>query len=137
MESKAIIIGIFVKKKKILSFLESLKYVFLINTDKVFIYEIDTNENEYLVTFKTFNKDLFMKNFENATVMHVKNGTLFSINALNKLIDSLKGNNNSKSNNEYLLDWSQYHNKLIIVTNGVLSISNLTKIDNISQFFKE
>ena len=34
--------------------------------------------------------------------MHVKNGCLFSINALNKLIDQEKGND--KPNNEYVVE---------------------------------
>ena len=86
MSVNGIIIGTFVKKNKILSFLETLKHGFKVNLDKVFIYSIDTNKYEYLVTFKTYNKERFIKNLSNATVMHVKNGCLFSINALNKLI---------------------------------------------------
>ena len=87
MTERGIIIGTFVKKNKILSFIETLKNEFGIRLEKLFIYSIDTNKREYLVTFKTFDKDRFIKNLGNATVMHVKNGCLFSINALNKLIE--------------------------------------------------
>ena len=66
--------------------------------------------------------------------MHVKNGCLFSINALNKLIDSLKTNENP--NNEYLINWDEYKDKLIILTKGELSISNLIKVEDKSEFFK-
>jgi hypothetical protein len=65
--------------------------------------------------------------------MHVKNGCLFSINALNKLIDQEK--DSLQPNNEYVVDWNKYKDKLIIVTNGELSISNLTKIEDKSLFF--
>ena len=65
--------------------------------------------------------------------MHVKNGCIFSINALNKLIDQEK--DNITPNNEYVVDWNKYKDKLIIVTNGELTISNLAKIEDKSLFF--
>ena len=134
MSTNGIIIGTFVRKNKILSFLETLRAGYGIKLDKVFVYEIDTNQSEYLVTFKTFDKDRFIKKISNATVMHVKNGCLFSINALNKLIDKEKGND--VPNNEYLVDWEKYKDNLIILTNGELSISKLSKIEDKSVFFK-
>ena len=134
MSTNGIIIGTFVRKNKILSFLEALRAGYGIKLDKVFVYEIDTNQLEYLVTFKTFDKDKFIKKIRNATVMHVKNGCLFSINALNKLIDQEKGDD--VPNNEYLIDWGKYKDKLIVLTNGELSVSNLNKIEDKSVFFK-
>lgn len=135
MTTNGIIIGTFVRKNKILSFLENLKNTFRLNLSKVFVYSIDTNKFEYLVTFKTFDKEKFIKGINNATVMHVKNGCLFSINALNKLIEKENGNS-EKPNNEYLIDWDKYKDKLIIQTNGELSLSNLFKIEDFSIFFK-
>jgi hypothetical protein len=134
MSVNGIIIGTFVKKNKILSFLETLKHGFKVNLDKVFVYSIDTNKYEYLVTFKTYDKERFIKNLSNATVMHVKNGCLFSINALNKLIEK-ENSDSDKPNNEYLIDWDKYKDKLIIQTNGELSLSNLSKIEDFSIFF--
>ena len=134
MSTNGIIIGTFVKKYKILSFLETLKHGFKVNLDKVFVYSIDTNKLEYLVTFKTYDKERFIKNLSNATVMHVKNGCLFSINALNKLIEK-ENSDSDKPNNEYLIDWDKYKDKLIIQTNGELSLSNLSKIEDFSIFF--
>ena len=134
MSTNGIIIGTFVKKNRILSFLETLRTEYKIRLDKVFVYSIDTNQAEYLVSFKTFDKDKFIRKISNATVMHVKNGCLFSINALNKLIEKEK--NDDKPNNEYLIDWDTYKDKLIILTNGELSVSNLTKIEDKSVFFE-
>ena len=134
MATNGIIIGTFVKKNKILSFLEVLMMVYKINLEKVFVYKIDTNNIEYLVTFKTFDKDKFIKSLPNATVMHVKNGCLFSINALNKLIETNK--KEDTPNNEYVLDWNEYKDKLIILTHGELAISNLTKVEDKSECFK-
>ena len=124
------------KKNKILSFIETLNNDFNIKYDKIFVYTIDTNKREYLVTFKTFDKEKFMKNLNNATVLHVKNNCLFSINALNKLIE--RDNKGSDSpNNEYIVDWNKYKDKLVIVTNGELTISNLSKIEDKSTFFNQ
>jgi hypothetical protein len=133
MSTNGIIIGTFVRKNKILSFLETLRGDYGIKLEKVFVYEIDTNQSEYLVTFKTFDKDRFIKKISNATVMHVKNGCLFSINALNRLIEKEKGEN--VPNNEYLVDWNKYKDNLIILTGGELSISKLSKIEDKSVFF--
>ena len=134
MAERGIIIGTFVKKNKILSFIETLKNDFGIRLEKLFIYSIDTNKREYLITFKTFDKDRFIKNLPNATVLHVKNGSLFSINALNKLIEK-ENKGSDLPNNEFVVDWNGYKDKLIIITNGELSISNLTKIEDKSSFF--
>jgi len=134
MNKNSLIIGTFVRKNRILSFLETLKSQYKVNIDKAFIYQIDTNQYEYLVTFKTNDKDAFIGKLANATVMHVKNGCLFSINALNKLIDTL--NESDTPNSEFVIDWNDYKNKLIIQTNGVLNISNITKIEDKSVFFK-
>ena len=133
MSTNGIIIGTFVKKNKILSFLETLRTGYGVKLDKVFVYDIDTNQSEYLVTFKTFDKDKFIKKINNATVMHVKNGCLFSINALNRLIEKEKGE--EVPNKEYLVDWEKYKDKLIILTGGELSISKLSKIEDKSVFF--
>jgi hypothetical protein len=135
MSTKGIIIGTFVRKSKILSFLEELKFNFKLDLSKVFVYEIDTNKYEYLVTFKAYDKEKYIKNIANSSVMHVKNGCIFSINALNKLIES-ENDNSEKPNNEYVIDWDKYKDKLIIQTNGELSLSNLFKVEDFSIFFK-
>lgn len=135
MNGKGAIIGVFVKKSRILSFLEVLKNEFKIELEKIFIYEIDTNKYEYLITFKTYDKERYIKNLSNSTVMHVKNGCLFSINGINKLIEQ-ENTDKDKPNNEYIIDWEKYKNKLIIQTNGELSMSNISKIDDFSSFFK-
>ena len=85
MAERGIIIGTFVKKNRILSFIETLKNGFGIRLDKLFIYSIDTNKREYLVTFKTFDKDRFIKNLDNATVMHVMNLLSIAVNTKTNL----------------------------------------------------
>lgn len=129
---KSHIIGTFVKKNRILSFLEFLKNKFRINYDRVFIYSIESNKYEYIVTFKTYEKEKFLKNIKKSTVLHLKNGCLFSINALNKLIEQ----ENGEIDKNYQLDWERYKGMIIIQTNGQLVIENLNKIEDKSTIFK-
>ena len=132
---KGVIIGTFVAKNRILSFLEMLKYKFGVKLDKVFVYSINTNEKEYLVTFKTFDKDKFIKKLSGSTIMHVKNGCLFSINALNRLIEIEYDFKEEKPYNEVEINWDFYKDKLIILTNGTLNINDLSKIEDKCSFF--
>lgn len=126
MAQKSIIIATFVKKTKLFSFLETLRYKYRIQLDKVFIYTIESNSYEYLVTFKAYNKEPYLKEIPHSTVMHVKNGCLFSINALNKLITQEHGS----VSKEYELDWEKYRNKLIVLSKSELAIENITKIED-------
>lgn len=123
---KSHIIGTFVKKNRILSFLEFLKNKFRIQYEKVHIYSIDSNKYEYIVTFKTYDKEKYLKNIKKSTVLHLKNGCLFSINALNKLIEK----ENGEINKEYQLEWEKYKGMIIIQTNGQLVIEKLNKIED-------
>lgn len=135
MSKKGIIIGTFVNKTRILSFLETLRYKFSVKLDKVFVYTINTNNKEYLVTFKTYDKDKFIKKLHGSTIMHVKNGCIFSINALNKLIEYDYNFADEKPYNEVEINWDNYKDKLIILTNGNLNINDLSKIEDKCSFF--
>jgi len=134
MFKKGVIIGTFVGKNKILSFLEELKNRFYINYDKIYVYSISSNDKEYLVTFKTYDKDKFIKKLSNSTIMHVKNNCIFSINALNKLIELNYDFEKEKPYNEVEINWDEYKDSLIIITNGELKISKLSKIEDKCSF---
>lgn len=122
-----IIIGVFTPKEKVKSFSKFLYNKYKISKGRIFIYEIENNENEYLVTFKVKSKTPYLSEIKGSTSMHTKNGCLFSINALNRLIES--ENDLNIPNNEFILNWSKYENKLILLTNGVLSIKTINKIN--------
>lgn len=134
MNNKSVLIGTFVKRYKILSFLEFLKNKMSLGLEKVFVYAISDNKDEYLVTFKSsrYNKNKY--HIYDSTIMHVKNGCLFSINALNALIEKEK--DDGSDNKEYQLDWDKYKDKLLVVTNGELQIKDIDKIEDKSVFFK-
>ena len=134
MFKKGVIIGTFVSKNNILSFLEELKNKFYINYEKIYVYSISSNDKEYLVTFKTYDKDKFIKKLSNSTIMHVKNNCIFSINALNKLIELNYDFEKEKPYNEVEINWDEYKDSLIIITNGELKISKLSKIEDKCSF---
>lgn len=133
-KSKLNIIGVFVKKDEILCFLEKLKKDFNLPMKRIFVYTIERNKNEYLVSIKTYEKEKYVKNLEKASILHVKNGCLFSINALNKLIDTLN-QDSCTPNSEYAIDWNDYKDQLMLIVNGELILSKLEKVEDLSILF--
>ncbi len=126
--NKSVLIGTFVKKEKILTFLEYLKVKLNIDIKKIRIYNVKSNIFEYLVTFKTYNKEKYLSKIRYSTVMHVKNGCLFSINALNKMING----KNADENKSYSVNWDFYKDKIIILTRGELLIDDIKQVNDIS-----
>ena len=70
-----------------------------------------------------YDKEIYLKNILNSTVMHVKNKCIFSINALNRLIEV-------ENYKDGKIDWDKYKYKLIILTNNELIIENINKIND-------
>ena len=70
-------------------------------------------------------KDLF----PSAVPIHKKGNALYTINALNKLIEEKfpesVGNINNKS---VKIDWDEYQNKMILTNGNELSIFNITRV---------
>lgn len=130
---KEVLIGTFVNKHKILSFIEKVKNITKMNTEKIYVFIIEGNTNEYLVTFKSYNNKGLINKLYNSTVLHVKNGCLFSINALNELIKE-ENDGSIQNHKEYLIDWSKFKNKLMIMTSGKLRLYNISKIEDITLF---
>jgi hypothetical protein len=69
------------------------------------------------------------KLFPSAITIHKKGDALYTINALNKLINEQYpesiGNIDSKN---IKIDWSLYQNKIILVNNQKLSIFNIKRV---------
>ena len=125
--SNGVIIGTFVKYAKILQFIDFLKNKTNVNIKKVFVFEVEGNANEYLVTFSSPRNHSYFELLHDSTVLHTKNGCLFSINALNKYIEL--HNQNSIPNKQYQVDWGALKNTLLITTNGYLKHTNIKKIN--------
>ena len=128
MPNKIFLIGLFARKNKILAELEYIKNKFNIKFEDIFVYEVENDDNEYLITFKSKNKN-DVNELKSSVVFHVKNKCLFSINALNKLISENSKNANIP-NKEIKINWDKYENKLMVVDKEELSIRKLTKLDN-------
>lgn len=133
--TKNLLIATFVKKREILLFLGRLQREFSIHPRNVFVFDVEGNDFEYLTTFSTTNKDAYLGKLEGSSVMHVKNKCIFSINALNKLIDSV--NVEGIPANEFMIRWDDYKNKLIIVKHGELKILKINKIQDKTIFFND
>ena len=129
--NKSVLIGTFVNKKKILSFLETLKSEFNVTLKRIHVYEVENNKNELLITFRVDDKEKYLPKLKHSTVLHVKNGCLFSINALNKMINC----ENIEENKKCAIDWENFRNKIIILTRGELVISNIKKIEDLGTLF--
>ncbi len=129
--TKTLLIASFVPKTNIDWFIKYLDNKFLIKKENIFIYEISDNEDDYLLTFKLKNnKKIDLKfYFSNATIVNIKNGCIFSINGLNKLIEletnCEKGNVDYKN---HKIKWNEYIDKLILSSKDKLLIKTIKKI---------
>ena len=129
--TKTLLIASFVPKTNIDWFIKYLDNKFLIKKENIFIYEISNNEDDYLLTFKLKNnKKIDLKfYFSNATIVNIKNGCIFSINGLNKLIEletnCEKGNVDYKN---HKIKWNEYIDKLILSSKDKLLIKTIKKI---------
>lgn len=129
--NKEILLASFIFPERIDWFLDYLKTEFNIN--KAFCYKNLDDESKVIITFKiTVNKEkpLNFKNlFPNAVIIHKKGNALYTINAINKLIeekypDSI-GNIDKKS---ITIDWSEYQNKFILINQNKLCIFNIDRV---------
>jgi hypothetical protein len=84
---------------------------------KMYVLE-SLDSHEYVITYNSSDKNTF-----NSTVMvHRKRGfnTLYSINALNLLIQSLNG---GILDEFYNINWKDYQNSIMLVKGGELNIT--------------
>jgi hypothetical protein len=130
--TKTILLASFIFKDKLEWFLNYLNKKFNIKQTSVFLYET-SDDNKVMVTYKLVIKEgekiNFKKEFPNATIIHKKGDAIYSINGLNKLIDNI--NLDSAGNLDYKsikIDWSEYQNKLILIKNNNLSITDIKRI---------
>lgn len=130
-EAKRSIVGVYVQKSRILSFIETLRYKYKVKYKNIRIYELERNNKEYLVSIKTYDKDRIAAELR-CSVFHIKHGCLFSINGLNKLIEKDCGN---KKDLDCQINWEDYTDKLIVTQADELSVSTIKKVEDWSTFF--
>ena len=129
---KIVLLASFIFKDRLDWFLNYLENKFNIPKKTVYLYEVEGDE-KIMVTFKfKLNQEIkfnFKKIFPNATLIHKKGDAIYSINALNKLIEINQpeniGNINYKS---VQINWSEYQGKLLLIRHNELSIVSITRI---------
>ena len=129
---RKVLLASFIFKDRLDWFLNYLESRFSIAKETVFIYETD-DDSKFMVTFKfliKFNENVnFKELFPNATLIHKRGDAIYSINALNKLIDTYNIENigNIKYKN-IKIDWSLYKHKLLLIINNNLTITDIKRI---------
>jgi len=131
--NKTILLAAFIFPERLDWFMNYLQTKFNISEDKIFCYKNLDDESKLIITFKLTiqeDKPLNLKNlFPSAVTIHKKGGALYTINALNKLIEEMYpesiGNINNKS---VKIDWNKYQDKFILINGKELSILNISRV---------
>jgi hypothetical protein len=131
--NKSILLASFIFPERLEWFLSYLENKFNITKDKVFCFKNLNDDSKLILTFKVTvpeNKKLDLKNlFPNAIIVHKKGMAFYTINALNKLIESTSdaslGNIDYKS---IKIEWDNYQNKIILIDNKELVIFDLERV---------
>jgi hypothetical protein len=123
---KIITLASFVLNDKVESFKRYLKKRFNIPEERIFMYTSDEEKGKTILTFRIYLKEGRRVDtssfFPPTIIVHKKGECLYTINALNKLIEQLigeKGNINYKS---YKIDWDDYQDRMLIVRSDELKI---------------
>ena len=131
--TRIILLASFIYPDRLDWFLGLLSENFNISKDKVFLYKNLDDNNKIIVTFR-----LVLVNGEkinlkallpNATIVNKRGDALFTINALNMMIDLKFGLD--KGNIDYQnqqIDWSEYQGNLILTNKGNLEFINIERI---------
>lgn len=130
---KTILLASFIFPERIDWFTNYLGNKFNIPKDKIFCYKNLNDESKVIVTFKIFlqeNKFLDLKNlFPNAIIIHKRGDALYTINALNKLVESMVGESYGNIDHKSVkIDWSNYQNRFILLDNKELVIYQIERI---------
>lgn len=130
---KTILLASFIFPERLEWFISYLDAKFNIKKDKVFCYKNLDDESKVIVTFKLIipdGKRLNLKElFPSAIPIHKKGNALYTINALNKLIE--KSNGDSMGNLDYKsfkINWDEYQNKLILINGDELMFFSINRI---------
>ena len=131
--NKKPLLASFVFPERLDWFLDYLEEKFNIPKDKVFVFKILDDETKVMVTFKFINKTdrkiNFKRLFPDAIQIHKRGTCIYTINALNKLIEETSGmelgNINYKS---VKINWDDHQDKLIIKKNGNLFLYDIKRI---------
>ena len=131
--NKTILLATFIFPERVEWFLSYLETKFSIGKSKVFCYKNLDDESKVIMTFKINvqqDKPLNLKNlFPSAVPIHKKGNAIYTINALNKLIENLYPESIGNIDNKTVkIDWNEYQNKIILLNGADLTIFNISRI---------
>ena len=130
MQQKILLLASFLKAENLDNFLIKIKKKFGVKKENVFFFK---TENEgYILTYKIHididNKVDIKKELHKTIQVHKKGDTIFTINALNKLIERESGLGGNVNYKEYKINWDDYKNKIILLKGDNLEITNIERI---------
>ena len=130
---KTILLASFIFPERLDWFIGYLDEKFAIPKSRVFCYKNLDDESKLIVTFKlivTNDKFLDLRGlFPNAIIVHKKGDALYTINALNKLIEENLGDTiGNIEHKNHKINWDKYQNKLILIDNKELKLINIKRI---------
>ena len=130
MQHKILLLASFVNKEYLNEFLTDLEYH---GVDKETVFIFNLSEKDYLLTYKIkvsigVRFDI-RKELRKTIQIHKKRKTFFTINALNRLIEVENGLSGGNINyKDYQVDWDKFSDKLVLLKNNELDISNLERV---------
>lgn len=130
---KTILLASFIFPERVEWFLGYLETRFSITKDKVFCYKNLDDESKVIMTFKIVipeGQRMNLKDlFPSAVPIHKKGNALYTINALNRLIDETYGTQQGNIDYKTIkINWDEYQNKIILLNGKELGIFNIERV---------
>lgn len=130
---KTILLASFIFPERVDWFVSYLEAKFSITKDKIFCYKNLDDESKVIMTFKfkiEKDKKVNLKDlFPNAVPIHKKGNALYTINALNRLIDlKVGGDDGNTDYKSYKIGWSEYQDRIILLNGQELGIFKIQRI---------
>ena len=128
-QQKVLLLASFLREDQIYGFLKKLDNKFEVKKENVFFFKQENGE--FVLTYRLFldpETRVDIKKDLNKTIqIHKKGDTIFTINALNKLIEQESGTMNI-NHKDYKIDWDVYKNKIILLRENKLEITSIERI---------
>lgn len=129
--TKIITLASFVYVDKVDTFKKYLQKRFKMEEENIFQYSY-FEDNKKIITYRVSlvdNTKIDLSSIYPPTIIvHKKGECFYTINALNKLIETLNDLENGNINYlEYKINWDEYQNKIIIIKNDELKIIDINK----------
>jgi hypothetical protein len=130
MQQKILLLASFLKEDYLNNFLYKIKNKFGVKKENVFFFKMENGD--FLLTYKLHmdvdNKIDIKKELPKTIQVHKKGDTVFTINALNKLIEQESGLGGNVNYKEYKIDWEKFKNKIILLKGEVLEINTIERV---------